>query len=218
MCPLNARHFTAALVIMLTVSCSYEPRSQNDYTHSVPDNAFNVQPLLIGEEIPDISVTDSDGNQESLKTITTSKPSMIVFYRGGWCPFCSSHLADLVSYEKEIYDLGYQILAISPDQPEFLQKSLEDQQINYTLLSDSSMELSRAFGVAFRVDDETVQSLKENGMDIIKSSGHNHQQLPAPSVFITDTSGKILFQYVNPEYRERIDADILMAALRAFHP
>ncbi|MEX1011972.1 MAG: hypothetical protein WDZ29_07915 [Balneolaceae bacterium] len=39
--------------------------------------------------------------------------------------------------------------------------------------------------------------------------------LPVPAVFIVDMSGEIRFQYVNPDYKERISGDILIAAARA---
>ena len=203
------------LSFFLFAACTSTVPEQSSEVN-VPQDAFDIRPLLIGESLPDVSLTGIDGNQTSIAGLVADKPSMIVFYRGGWCPFCSSHLGELAAIEEEIYELGYQILAISPDQPEYLRQSLEEQELSYTLLSDSSMEMARAFGVAFRVDDQTVAGLKENGMDIVERSGHQHQQLPVPAVFITDTSGQVLFQYVNPEYRERISGEVLIAALRAF--
>lgn len=203
------------LLIFLLASCSAS-ESPREPLSQVPSNAFDVEPLLIGESVPDLPVTDINGRRQSIMELIAGKPSLIIFYRGGWCPFCSAHLSELASLEEEIYGLDYRILAISPDQPEFLRRSIEDQDLNYTLLSDSSMEVARAFGVAYHVDDETVSGLKNNGMDIVQRSGHDHQQLPVPAVFITNPSGKILFRYVNPDYRERISGEILMAALRTF--
>ncbi|MEX0721576.1 MAG: peroxiredoxin-like family protein [Balneolaceae bacterium] len=205
----------AVAVFLLFAGCnSSEPKGQSTKT---AEDAFSVRPLLIGESIPDVAVTDTENNEHSIAELIKEKPTLIIFYRGGWCPFCSAHLLELASLEEDIYELGYQILAISPDQPEFLNQTLEDQDLSYTLLSDSPMEAARAFGVAYREDDETVAGLKSNGMDIVQRSGHDHQQLPVPAVYIADTSSKILFQYVNPDYRERISGEILLAALKVFH-
>jgi len=33
-----------------------------------------------------------------------------------------------------------------------------------------------------------------------------------PSVFLLDTDGKVLFHYVNPDYKVRINGDLLLAA------
>jgi len=190
--------------------------TQDGTDRQVPDSAFGVRPLLIGQTVPDLPAPDKDGNRHSLTELIAQKPTVIIFYRGGWCPFCSAHLAELAVAEEEIYDLGYQVLAISPDQPSYLKRSFDEVNMKYTLLSDSSMHIARAFGVAFRADAETVAALKQHGMDIKAQSGQDHHQLPVPAVFITNTDGKILFQYVNPDYKERISGDILMAALKTF--
>ena len=201
-------------LLTVLIACNTEPSRTAE--ENVPQSAFDINPLLIGEQIPDVTMTDKDDRQHSLRELVSGQPTLIIFYRGGWCPFCSSYLGEVAAMEDEIYDLGYQILAISPDQPQYLRESVQDIDIDYTLLSDSSMEVARAFGLAFRVDDETVEELKNNGMDIVRNSGHEHRQLPVPAAFIIDTSGQVLFQYVNPEYRERISGDILKEALREY--
>lgn len=87
--------------------------------------------------------------------------------------------------------------------------------MDYTLLSDSMMEASKAFGIAFRLDDETIQRYKQNGLDLEIRSGQNHHLLPATAVLLTNEKGLIEFQYVNPDYRQRIGKDVLMAAAAA---
>ena len=46
--------------------------------------AENVQPLLIGAEIPRVGLTRSDGSPCELAELIKTKPSIIIFYRGGW--------------------------------------------------------------------------------------------------------------------------------------
>ena len=53
------------------------------------------------------------------------------------------------------------------------------------------------------------------GIDLEKASGENHGQLPVPSVFVLDQDGVIQFHYVNPDYRVRIDPDVILAAAKA---
>ena len=110
--------------------------------------------------------------------------------------------------------MGYQIIAVSPDRPDRLKESVEKHQLNYVLASDSPMEAARAFGVAFQVDVETVERYRQVGVDLEEVSGEKHHLLPVPSVFIIGTEGIIRFQYVNPDYRVRLSADILLAAAR----
>ncbi len=198
-----------SLAISLFLGC----KADNNLD-SVPASAGDVSPLLIGSSVPDVTLSDPVNRSVNLSEIGSEK-ALFVFYRGGWCPFCSAELADLAEIDVELQNRGIEIVAISPDTPEYLQASLEDIELGYTLLSDSSMEAAKAFGVAFRVDEETVQSLKEGGMDIEERSGQTHHILPVPAVFLTNSEGKIVFQYVNPDYRQRVDKSIIMAAVNS---
>ena len=57
--------------------------------------------------------------------------------------------------ESKFAELGLQIIAISPDQPSTIRETLDKQNIRFTLLSDSSMNASKAFGLAYDVDEAT---------------------------------------------------------------
>jgi hypothetical protein len=52
-------------------------------------------------------------------------------------------------------------------------------------------------------------------MDLEERSGLDHHLLPAPAVYLSNNEGIIEFQYVNPDYRQRIDKDVLLAAVTA---
>jgi len=202
------KSYLAFLVLSITaIGCTTQPQPSD----TIPNNAIDVTPLLIGESIPDLSLQNHLGETVSLHDVS-SENTLFVFYRGGWCPFCSTELAELASIEDSLYGIGFNIAAISPDRPEFLQMSMDDVEMDYTLLSDSMMEASKAFGIAFRLDDETFQHYKQNGLDLEERSGQDHHLLPAPAVFLTNGDGVIEFQYVNPDYRQRIDKNVLMAA------
>ena len=46
-----------------------------------------------------------------------------------------------------------------------------------------------------------------------RSNGRNEGFLPVPAVFVVDTSGTILFEYINPDYSTRISTELLLAVL-----
>ena len=115
----------------------------------------------------------------------------------------------------ELIEFGYRIIAISPDRPEKLQASLQKNEFGYVMLSDSKLTAASAFGIAYKVNDDTMKALKNYGIDIEESSGERHHLLPVPSVFLVGKSGRIEFQYVNPDYKVRLDPDVLLAAAEA---
>jgi hypothetical protein len=42
----------------------------------------------------------------------------------------------------------------------------------------------------------------------------NTSFLPVPSVFVVNTNGDILFEYVSPDFKHRITAELLVSVLK----
>lgn len=175
----------------------------------LPEKAEDISPLLAGEIFPDLQVTALNGESVSTQQIFSEKSTVLVFYRGGWCPYCNTHLSELGKNEAEILNLGYQIVAISPDAAEGLQKTTAKAEINYRLFSDASGDLAKSAGIAFQAPEKYGKMLSES------SGGKNEGFLPVPSVFVLNTSGEILFEYINPNYKKRLSGDLLLAVLKA---
>jgi peroxiredoxin len=190
--------------------------ASSSFSQSIASQPTEVTPLLISEKIPDVSVRDLDNKPVHLRELVAQQPTMLVFYRGGWCPYCSRHLAELNQIQDEILALGWKIVAISVDRPEILRKTLTKSELKYTLLSDSPANAIKAFGLAFKVPQETIDQYKTIGIDLEGDSGQKHHILPAPAVYLVGTDGIVKFQYVNPNYRERIAGEVLLAAAKAY--
>ncbi|BCR03567.1 hypothetical protein DESUT3_06360 [Desulfuromonas versatilis] len=124
-------------------------------------------------------------------------------------------MGELVRIEPQLLELGYQILAVSADKPEFLKQSQQKHKPNYRLLSDSDMQAAQAFGIAFQVDTATYRKYQEFGVDLEEASGRTHHLLPVPTAFVVGSDGTIRFSYANPDYKTRVDSEVLLAAARA---
>jgi len=111
-------------------------------------------------------------------------------------------------------EIGYQIIAISADRPAMLQESLDKHDLGFQLLSDSSMTAAAEFGLAWQVPESMVEKYITYDIDLEAASGQTHHVLPVPAVFVVGTDGVVRFQYVNPNHRVRLDADILLAAAK----
>ena len=123
-------------------------------------------------------------------------------------------MGQLSRIESKLLELGYQILAVSADRPQKLQESIDKHSLTYQLLSDSEMTASRAFGIAYRVDEALFKKLLGFGVDIEEASGETHHLLPVPSAFVLDTAGTIRYRYYNPDHTVRVDPDELLSAAR----
>ncbi len=175
----------------------------------LPANPEDISPLLIGEKLPDITIKNIDGKEISTSTLWAGKNTMLIFYRGGWCPYCNTQLNQLSLIEKDIIELGYQLVAVSADGPDKLQESLTKNDLHYTLLSDATGAFSKAVGIAFKAPGRYDKLLKDS------QSENTETFLPVPSVFIINGEGEILFEYINPNYKVRISSELLLGAAKA---
>lgn len=180
-----------------------------------PKSDKAVTPLLLGNPLPDVGLRTLEGTPITLKEAVGGRPAALVFYRGGWCPYCNLQLSGLRLIRKDLDALGFQLIAISPDTPAELKKTLDKDALDYRLLSDSSAAAMRAFGIGYEVDAETLKKLSGYGIDLEKASGERHHVLPVPSVYLVDAQGLLQFSYVHPDYTVRLPEEVVLAAARA---
>jgi peroxiredoxin len=167
---------------------------------------------LVGEKIPIVNIPSAENVYFDLNKSVSTKPSILVFYRGGWCPFCSRQLSGLQKIYPELKKIGYQLIAISTDDPIHLKQSLTQENLNYVLLSDADLSVSKSFGLAYKAPESYSKLLPQT------SGGKNSDLLlPVPSVFILDRKGVIQFEYINPDFRQRLDPDLLMAVAKVLY-
>ena len=175
-------------------------------SYVIPQRPEDISPLLNGEKIPESTLLDADGSTFDLNKAVSEKPTILIFYRGGWCPFCSKQLSGLQEIAPDLEKAGYQLLAVSTDQPEGLVESARKEKLNYTLLSDADLKLSKQFGIAYKAPEGYWKMLPKT------TGGKNVDLLlPVPSVFILDRKGVIHFEYINPDFKQRLDPKLLTA-------
>ncbi len=192
---------------LLTLLTSIVFISISSQSQDIPNQATDIAPLLIGESVPAIELADISGKSVSLNELISRKQTVLVFYRGGWCPYCNTHLSELQSIEEKILGAGYQIVAVSPDSPGNLKESVDKNKLKYTLLSDSKTNGCRAFGLAFKAPEKYGDLLARSSENL------NKNILPVPAVFVLNKQGEILFEFINPDYKKRLKGSLLLAVL-----
>lgn len=176
--------------------------------------ADNPAPALkVGDSIPEVTVRDEASKEVALRQLAAEKPTVLIFYRGGWCPFCTRHLQSLATIQDELAKAGTQVVAISMDSLAKLKTTPDRDKLPYRLLSDSQAKAAKAFGIAFTVDGETIKTYKNYGIDLEVASGEKHHMLPHPAVYIVDKTGRVRFAHVNTDYKVRLDPAKVLEAL-----
>ncbi|WP_251357938.1 peroxiredoxin-like family protein [Kangiella sp. TOML190] len=199
------------IALMIGLASFVASAEQKDFIAEMPTD---IRPLLIGETIPEVTLFDAAGSPVNLRQLAAKKPTVILFYRGGWCPFCNAQLSQLQEIEKDLIELGYQLVAISPDTPDALKKSISERKLKYQLISDFNLQATRQFGLAFYIPKTYSNKVKAIGGKTQTLAGDERSILPVPAAFVLDTQGVIQFEYINPNYKVRIKPELLLDAAR----
>ena len=206
--PATLAMFTIAV---LTLGQATAPATRPSTVGKIATAATDVVPLDKGAAVPKLTLKGVDGKAFDLNAAVAKKPTVLIFYRGGWCPFCNTQLSGLVGIVKDLTDAGYQLLAVSPDKPEELAKTIDKDKLTYTLLSDSDAAAIQAFGLAFKAASTQFNMLEQY-------SGQTHHALPVPAVYILGTDGTIKFVHFDSDYKVRMDAAKVLEQAKAALP
>jgi peroxiredoxin len=180
----------------------------------VVKHSGHVRPLGEGSVVPRVMVRTADGKEVDLRSVVTREPTVLVFYRGGWCMYCRKQLGQLKAIRPDLTAMGYQVVAVSPDKPSGLRELDGKLNLDYTLLSDAQAKAVKAYGLGFRLDAATRAKYQSYGINLEDASGYDHHVLPVPAVYLIGTDGVVDFLHYDPDYKKRLSPDELLAEAR----
>ncbi len=100
----------------------------------------------IGNMAPAFTLKDQDGNKVSLKDFKGEKNVVLYFYPKASTPGCTVQACGIRDYKKEFAKVDTVVLGVSPDPQARLQKFIEKQKLNFTLLSDEDHKIADKYG------------------------------------------------------------------------
>ncbi len=185
-------------------------RSIQDLVHQgVPADTIKV-----GDTLDSFTLSDATGVPVSLDHLVDSGPVVIVFYRGGWCPYCNLALR---TYQRELLpELGAfraQLVAISPQSPDQSLSTVEKAELDFTVLSDPGNRVARNIGIVFQQAGEVLEAQRKLGLDLAQVNAEGSTQLPRPTVLIVDRDRRVRFVDVQPDYTARTEVSEVLAGL-----
>jgi peroxiredoxin len=172
----------------------------------------NLQ-FSVGEKAPNFSATTHTGNQVSLASLTKKGAVILLFYRGYWCPFCNKQLQELNDSLSLIQVKGATVVAISPEKEASVDKTIAKTKAAFEIISDTTNQILKQYGVNFTVDSKTVERYKQFNIDFSVVNANSENILPVPAVFIIDKNGTFKYIYFNKDYRKRPSVSELLQYL-----
>ena len=169
--------------------------------------------LQLLDEAPAFAAIDQNGTLIELKDLLNKGSVVMVFYRGQWCPYCNKQLSALQDSLGFIIKKGATLIAVSPEKPANISKTVEKTKATYSVLFDDSLKIMKSYDVAFSLDSTTIEKYKKFGIDFYDANGSNGAALPVPAVYIINREGIIIFKHFDPDYRKRVSVQEILLHL-----
>ncbi|MBG6184165.1 peroxiredoxin [Arthrobacter sp. CAN_A214] len=175
----------------------------------IPGNAVSV-----GDRLPEAKLIAADGSIVTLFESLGSASTVLVFYRGAWCPYCN---ITLKTYQLELLPLlqqrGDALVAISPQTPDGSSAAADGGNLQFAVLSDEGNMLARQLGIVTAPSDEARKAHTELGFDVADSNADSTAAIPFPTVLIVDASGVVRFVDIHVDYTTRTEVTDIEEAL-----
>jgi len=167
-----------------------------------------------GSRLPDGELLDVAGEPATLAETLGGKPAVIVFYRGGWCPYCNIALR---TYQAQLVpalaERGIGLVAISPQVPDGSLSTKETKELTFTVLSDPGNQIARQLGILTAPSDGTRAAQLQLGLDLTQVNADGTTGLPMPTVVIADADGVIRWIDVHLDYTTRTEPGQILQAV-----
>ena len=174
-----------------------------------------AQALAVGSLAAGFSLPDARGGSFALSDALSRGPVVLVFYRGGWCPYCNIALKAYQRVLPEINALGAELVAISPERPDLSLSTAEKNDLAFAALSDTGNRVADAFRAGLSAADRSgTKAYASNGIDLAAINAADEWRLPVPATFIIAATGRVTLAHIEVDYRRRLDPDAVLAALR----
>jgi peroxiredoxin len=172
--------------------------------------------VAIGDTLESFTLSDATGTPVTLTDLVEAGPVVIVFYRGGWCPYCNVALR---TYQRvllpELAAYATRLVAISPQTPDQSLSTVEKAELDFTVLSDPGSRVAQQIGIVFQPADEVLDAQRQLGLDLTQVNAEGSTMLPRPTVLIVDQERTVRFVDVQPDYTARTEVADILAALTA---
>ncbi len=162
---------------------------------------LNLHP---GDQLPSMAVATTEGAVVTDQDLVADAPTLLVLYRGWWCPSHKSQLDELVGAYERLAAAGLSVYAGSVDSPSEAASVQEHVGDKITILCDVPTSL---------LDDIGMRDTKGAPWYDRLLFGAKKQDIAMPGAVVIDSSGIVVYSYRATRVDDRPDPDRILANL-----
>ena len=167
-----------------------------------------------GTVLRDADLLDMHGTPTTLYAAAGDGTSVLVFYRGAWCPYCNIALS---AYQEQLLPLltgrGIPLVAVSPQKPDGSLTMQQKNDLAFTVVSDPGNAIATRLGILTRPSEEARAAQLQFGLDLASVNADGTVTLPMPATVILDASRTVRWIDVHPDYSTRTEPRQVIDAL-----
>jgi peroxiredoxin len=168
------------------------------YSYFEKRNAATNDILKIGETLPVLTFENS-----KKEVITTERfagtPSIFIFYRGNWCPFCMAQIKEMADKYEELNERNINTVFVSSQPHGFSKKLAKKYPLDFQFLVDIDGNVAKQLGI-----------FAKNGLPFGFQIFGFKSDTVLPTVIITDSNEKIIYTNQTDNYRVRPEPKTLL--------
>ncbi|WP_245471828.1 peroxiredoxin-like family protein [Bradyrhizobium nanningense] len=192
------------------------PRSRRVRQEAIDDlvsSGVAERAIHAGDYAPEFRLRDPHGKTISSDSVSNGGPVLIVFYRGGWCPYCRLDLRAIQAVARELRSWGASIIAVSQQSANESRSTERVNGLSFPSLVDRSGKVARAFGLRWKLSRELRAVEIECGLDLAAVNGEPSWTLTMPARYVVGPEGIVEYADISADYTRRCDPTELFPVL-----
>lgn len=168
----------------------------------------------VGDSALDGELMGWDGKTVTLSDLWADGPIILMWYRGGWCPYCNIQLRAMQQSLDKIENAGARLVVLTPELPEKAKETADANDIDIVALHDRDNQLAKRYGIMFDLPDPIVPIYRDK-LKLPSYNGTDKLQLPLAATYVINTAGEITYAFLDADYKKRAEPAEVIAAVKA---
>ncbi len=114
----------------------------------------------------------------------------------------------------DIRKLGAELVALTPQLPEFTKPGAEKHKLTFPILTDPGNAVGEAYGLAFELPATLKTIYAGFGLDLLRFNGDSSWRLSIPARIVIRRDGIVAAVEADPDYTTRPEPEETLAILR----
>lgn len=165
----------------------------------------------VGDAAIDAQLSGWDGNSVRLSELWSQGPIVLMWYRGGWCPYCNIQLRAMQQSMDKIENAGARLVVLTPELPEKAKETSAANDLDIVALHDKDNRVARKYGLVFKLPEVIVPAYRDK-LKLPEYNGNDAMELPLAATYVIDRTGKITYAFLDADYKHRAEpAEVIKA-------